>query len=243
MPLHQLVSSNREMAEDFYAAERLVAQSFRDGSLNLKPEDLRIDDVIGVKFVCPAEEMDRIEQVIRSHPFVVGVEREVHQGCYNDVNLVVELELPSVDQILDRERHRDWSASTNRGLSPRELAEGFPAYVASGARTFCTEVILTTRQDLVESEFGASIHESRILEQRKDLSTGGRIASNASFLIEYMLMLPLSPTVEIGELPVKMWGRYLPDVYSIAIWELFGQSIGRDQIDFLFPQARMEMPQ
>ena len=117
-----------------------------------------------------------------------------------------------------------------------------PDYVASGARTFCAEVILTTREDLVESEFGSSIHESRILEQRKGLDTGGRIASNASFLIEYMFMLSLSPTVDISELPVKMWGRYLPDVYSIAVLELFGLSLGRDQIDFLFPAEHVELP-
>ena len=133
-----------------------------------------------------------------------------------------------------------WSQGSRRGLSPTELSQGFPDYVASGAHTFCAEVILTTRQDLVESEFGSSIHESRILEQRKALGAGGRIASNASFLIEYMFMLALSPTVDIHEMPVKMWGRYLPDAYSIAVMELFGLSVGRDQVDFLFPGDRLE---
>jgi hypothetical protein len=240
VPIQQLISSDDEMAEDFYAAERTVAQSFREGSLRLKPEDLRIDDVIGVKLVCPAEEMDRIEQTIRNHPFVVGVVREVHQGLYNDINLVVEMEIPSAEEIIVRERDRDWSSSPRRGISPEQLAVGFPDYVASGARTFFAEVILTTRQDLVESEFGSSIHESRILEQRKGLRIGGRIACNASFLIEYMLMLPLSPVVDIRELPVKMWGRYLPDAYSIAIWELFGLSISQEQIESLSARHDME---
>lgn len=240
VPLDHLISSDAEMAEDFYAAERLVAQSFRDGSLSFHPADLKVDDVIGIKVICSTEDMARVEQAIRSHPLVVGVEREVHQGHYNDINLVAELALPPVDEIIDRERHRDWSTCSRRGLTPAELAEGFPDYVASGARTFCAEVILTTRQDLVESEFGSSIHESRILGQRKGLSAGGRIASNASFLFEYMFMLALSPTVEIHALPVKMWGRYLPDVYSIAVMELFGLSVGRDQVDFLFPGNPVE---
>jgi len=69
-----------------------------------------------------------------------------------------------------------------------------------------------------------------------------RIASNASFLIEYMLMLALSPTIDVGDLPVKMWGRYLPDVYSVAIWKLFGITLGREQVDSLVPWSADLMP-
>ena len=105
----------------------------------------------------------------------------------------------------------------------------------SGERSFRAEVILTTRADLVESEFGSAIHEARILEQRQGSPYSGRIASNASFLITYMLMLALSPTIAPAELPVKMWGRYLQDVYSVAIWKLFGITLGRDQVDSLVP--------
>jgi hypothetical protein len=108
--------------------------------------------------------------------------------------------------------------------------------VESGERTFRAEVILTTRADLVESEFGSAIHEARIIEQRQGSPYAGRIASNASFIITYMLMLALSPTIAASEqLPVKMWGRYLPDVYSVAIWRLFGITLGRDQVDLLAP--------
>jgi hypothetical protein len=117
-----------------------------------------------------------------------------------------------------------------------ELAKGFPDYVAGGERTFRAEVILTTRADLVESEFGSAIHEARILEQRHGVPYAGRIASNASFIISFMLMLALSPTIETPDpLPVKMWGRYLPDVYSVAIWKLFGITLGRDMVDSLMP--------
>ena len=72
-----------------------------------------------------------------------------------------------------------------------------------------------------------------------EMAYSGRIASNASFLMEYMLMLAMSPTLAVGELPIKMWGRYLPDVYSLAVWKLFGITQGREQIDHLIP---WEMP-
>jgi hypothetical protein len=146
----------------------------------------------------------------------------------------VDLELPPAGQIIDLERSRDWSQLGGRGLGPDDLARGFPDYVQAGERSFRAEVILTTRADLVESEFGSAIHEARIIEQRQG-TYSGRIASNASFIITYMLMLALSPTIGTPELPVKMWGRYLPDVYSAAIWKLFGITLGRDQVDSLVP--------
>jgi hypothetical protein len=242
IPLRQLLSSKTEMAEDFAQAERIVSRTFRDGVLVFKPEDLRIDDGIGFKFVGTPEEMASIELAIRNHPSVVGVQREEHRGLYNDINLLVDLELPPVDQVVGLERHRDWAGLSGRGLTAEELAKGFPEYVQTGERTFRAEVILTTRADLVESEFGNAIHEARIIEQRQGAPYAGRIASNASFIITYMLMLALSPTIATPELPVKMWGRYLPDVYSVAIWKLWGITLGRDQVDSLVPWSAELLP-
>jgi hypothetical protein len=235
IPLRQLLSSKSEMAEDFAQAERIVSRTFQDGVLVFQPEDLRIDDGIGLKFVGTPEELDTIEEAIRNHPSVLGVAREEHRGLYNDINLLVDLELPRPEQVIELERHRDWSTLAGRGLRPDELARAFPGYVLGGERSFRAEVILTTRADLVESEFGNAIHEARIIEQRQSTPYSGRIASNASFIITHMLMLALSPTIATPELPVKMWGRYLPDVYSVAIWKLFGITLGRDRVDALVP--------
>ena len=242
IPLRQLLSSKTEMAEDFAQAERIVSRTFRDGAVLFQPEDLRIDDGIGFKFVGSAEEIASIEEAIRNHPAVIGVQREEHRGTYNDINLLVDLELPAKDRIIEQERHRDWSPLAGRGLTPLELAKGFPDYVKAGEQSFRAEVILTTRADLVESEFGSAIHEARIIEQRHGAPYAGRIASNASFIITYMLMLALSPTIATPELPVKMWGRYLPDVYSDAIWKLFGITLAPDLVDALVPWTVPMLP-
>ena len=185
-----------------------------------------------------------MEATISRHPATVGVQREEHRGKYNDINLLVDLQLPEPGRTVDLARDWDWNRLGGKGLLPEELREGFPAFVEAGERTVRAEVILTTHADLVESEFGSCIHEARILEQRTGIPYSGRIALNASFLIEYMLMLALSPTTEVGDLPVKMWGRYLPDVYSLAVWKLFGITLGRDQIDHLMPwgMAGEEVP-
>ena len=87
-------------------------------------------------------------------------------------------------------------------------------------RTFRVELILTTFEDLVESEFGVGIHEQRILDQRDLASEHGRIARNASFIIEYMLRLAISPTVTIDHLPIKIWGRYIRDTVDHSLRRL-----------------------
>lgn len=204
------------------AAEREVGRNFREHRLGFEPQQMRIDDLVGYKFVGNEAELERIEWAIGEHPWVRAVEREVHRGRYNDVNLLVDLELPPPGVIIDRTAGWDWSEAAARGLDAETLRRDFPAYVEGGARTFRAEVILTTFEEAVESEFGSAIHEQRVLEQRRSQPYAGRLAQNASFIVEYLLMLAVSPTAEVAALPVKLWGRYLPDVYSQAVWDLYG---------------------
>lgn len=220
--LDELGSTPDQMAEDFAAAERIVSQAFRDHQSMLRPADMRIDDVIGFKFVGDSSHLKRIEETIAGHPRATLVEREVHSGTYNATNLLLDVQLPPARAIVDRMKSRDWSFAAGRGIPSDKLRDGFAAYLDSGERSFRAEVILTTPEELVESEFGRSIHEEHILDQRTSLSYRGRIASNASYLIEYLLMVALSPTVQVDNLPVKMWGRYLPDTLSACVWQLFG---------------------
>jgi hypothetical protein len=220
--LPQLVTPPEAMAEEFASAERTVSHSFKDRRIVLEPHQVWIDDVIGMKFVGRPEELERIERGVREHPHARVVERTVHEGTYCDIQLLVDLQLPPVSEIVERHRGRDWSAVQDRGLPPDVLEKDFPGYVETGDRTFRCEIILTTFDELVESEFGRSMHEERILVQRGAAPYRGRIARNASFIIEYLLMLAISPTVEVAALPVKMWGRYLEDAFSAAVWMLFG---------------------
>jgi len=228
VPLAQLHSSPEAMLDDFAQAERMVSRAFRDETPTFSPRDLRIDDVIGIKFIGTPDELHAIERAVASHPLLVGLEREEHRGRYNDVNLLVDLTLPEPGAVVEAARGLDWSTAAGRGLEPAALARDFAPYVESGAGTVRAEVILTTCEELLESEFGRSIHEQRILEQRSSLPYSGRIATNASFLTEYLLMLAISPRVEVARLPVQMWGRYLPDIYALAVWELFGIHLGLD---------------
>ncbi|GAB4370035.1 MAG: hypothetical protein Kow0062_04400 [Acidobacteriota bacterium] len=221
LPLSQLVSPPEAMIADFVRAEQRVARAIHAGSLVPERDRLRIDDVLGVKLIGSWEDLERAERAILADPAATVVAREEHRGTYNDVNLVVELPLPSPAEIVASRRGFAWTLLAGHGLLPDELARVFPGYVEAGARTIRCEVILTTLSELIESEFGRSIHEERILEQRLGAAYSGPIAQNAAFLIEYLLTLAVAPTVTVDELPVKLWGRYLPERYSRAMWDLF----------------------
>ena len=52
-----------------------------------------------------------------------GMEREVHRGKYNDVNLLVDLELPPAGEFIDRMKGWDWSEAAARGLDAELLAQ------------------------------------------------------------------------------------------------------------------------
>jgi hypothetical protein len=74
---------------------------------------------------------------------------------------------------------------------------------------------------MVESELGKNIHEERIIAQRDNKLYKGYIPMNVEFLIEYLFALGLSPRVSLDRLPIKLWGRYLPDTISSHIRQLY----------------------
>jgi hypothetical protein len=213
------------------AAERLVADRIRSGRLALEPEEQRVDDVIGVKVLGTEPELRRIEAVLDSLEYTCAFDREVHDGSYVGTHFLIDLQLPPRKTVLAALAGVDWGFASGRGLDEKILAKSFHRYVETGRRTFRVELILTTFDDLVESEFGDCIHEQRILEQRDRAREYGRIATNASWIIEYMLRLATSPSVTSHSLPIKIWGRYVRDTVAHSI-ALLG---GGEPVEWLVP--------
>jgi hypothetical protein len=73
----------------------------------------------------------------------------------------------------------------------------------------------------VESELGNSIHEEMILAQRGNTRYRGYLPTNVEFLVEYLFAVGFSPKTTIDHLPIKLWGRYLPDTVISDIRQLF----------------------
>jgi hypothetical protein len=218
------------------AAERLVADRIRSGRITLDPEKNRIDDVIGVKLIGSPSELEAIEASLDNLEYTWASQRKVHDGAYVGIHYLVDLELPANEVILANMEGIDWSFAAGRGLPLEDIDQRFCSYIDSCRRTFRVELILTSFEDLVESEFGAGIHEKRILDQRDLASDFGRIAQNASSIIEYMLRLATSPTVHVDQLPIKIWGRYIRDTVSHAIADLDGG----EPTEWLVPEEHLE---
>jgi hypothetical protein len=241
-PRHPISGVDREIAPPSTpaavsgAAERLVADRIRSGRITLDPEKNRVDDVIGVKIIGTPGELERIEAAVDNLGYTFASEREVHAGAYEGVHYLVDLELPPNEAILANMAGIDWSFAAGRGVPVESLDERFKAYIESCRRTFRVELILTTFDDLVESEFGIAIHEKRILDQRELAGDFGRIAHNASSIIEYMLRLATSPTIDIEFIPFKIWGRYIRDTVAHAIAGLDGG----EPTDWLVPEEHLE---
>jgi hypothetical protein len=220
MHLQQMISSEDQMAEDFESAERIVADRIRNLEIILDPDRQRVDDLIGVKLIVKPEEYRRVEDALDERDGTWALHSKVHEGAYVGTHYLVDLELPTVDTIVSSMRGIDWSFAGGRGVSLYDLESDFYEYVSTGSRSIRVELILTTFEDLVESEFGRSVHEVRILDQRDRAAYSGRIAQNASWIFEYMLHLAISPTTTVTELPIKLWGRYLRDTLSHAVAQL-----------------------
>lgn len=218
----RLLTSDMDMATEFIEAERLAAQQFQSRDIFLTPKDLKIDDTLGLKFFGRPEELNKLEQIIRDHPQASVVEREEHSGHYNAVNIQLDIKLPSPEKCFKRLRGIDWNFANSRGIPQEKASKMFLPYVESGERHVRIEVILTTYPELVESELGRSMHEERTLRMRDSAEYKGRIARNASYIIEYLLAVAYSPATEVNEIPIKMWGHYLPEALGYAVNTLYG---------------------
>jgi len=55
--------------------------------------------------------------------------------------------------------------------------------------------------------------------------------------VEYLLTVAASPMVDVPELPIKMYGRYLPETINAAKCTLFGNEIDGGLLDAFCLQA------
>jgi len=231
LPLNALVSSEEAMRLDFIEAEAVVAQRFRSKNVKIEKASLAINDLIGFKIIGEPDVLKRIPMLLQEESGCAIAEIEEHTGDYNAVNLQVDIELPSPNETAKLGETFDWSVAVLRGLDPVQTRREFKEYAVRGKKWIRMEIILTSYDELMESEFGRSIHEHRILRLRDHQVYDGPIAHNSGYLIEYLLALASAPVIDVPELPVKMYGRYLPETIVAAKCALFGNQIEGDLLN------------
>ncbi len=206
---------------DLVRAEKKVMAQIQENGLRLPVEIMTIRDVLGMKIVIDRPDEAELETAILSLPGIDIIEKERHTGMYNAVHYIIDVPL---DLLKLHQKFRSVASAMNlpsRGLPVSGIPDDFISFSATGHGTIQIDLIVTTFKELVESEIGRSMHEKRIFDQRQQQRFYGNIPKNIEYIIEYLLAVGLSPAVHIDEIPIKIWGRYLPDTLGFSVRQLF----------------------
>lgn len=219
--LESLLTPEKDMALEFILAEENISRGFRDAAITLDKSALTINDIGGIKIIIDEPQQAQLEGILNHHESIRIVEKEEHQGAYHAKNFILDV-LWNPEQVCRRYREGEaWRKYVNRGIAPEELEKGLEPWLEKADPTIRVEMILSTFPDMVESELGISIHEERVVSQRDHKVYKGYVPMNVEFLIEYLFAVGLSPRINIDRLPIKLWGRYLPDSISYHIRQLY----------------------
>lgn len=221
VPLEHMITPPEAMEREFIEAEESIAASFRQGDIRFDRTSITINDVGGMKVIGSKEQLTRIESALRSDSRIGVGERQSFHGNYEAASLI--LEVPWDPEAVCR-KYRDsraWERFVNRGIESSELRKGLEPLVENAEERISIELMLCTPEALVESELGNSLHEERMILQRDFKPYRGYIPTNVEFLLEYLFAVGFSPKAQITEVPIKLWGRYLPDTLAMFVRELF----------------------
>jgi hypothetical protein len=221
VPLELLLTPESEMASEFIEAERAIAQSFIEGSFKFDRDALTINDVGGIKIIADDDQLASLENSLDNDPKIRILDKESFHGSYRAKSLVLECPWDREHIFQKYRRCQCWERYLNRGIPERDLRMGLESHIQDPKPTIDVELILSNFPDLVESELGGSIHEERIIAQRDSKVYEGYIPMNVEFLIEYLFAVGFSPQIRIDRLPIKLWGRYLPDTLISHVRRLY----------------------
>jgi hypothetical protein len=221
IPREYLLSSPEEMLGEFLHAEARFVEDLQRQREIAGTIDLFINDVAGVKIVLEDDERARIKEAIDNIGYCRVVEEERHQGLYNALNLVVRITPPKDELIRESLPTSSHAVMANRGIAPEMADRHFADFVLSGEEDVYLEIIISSYQEILESEIGRCMHEDRIIAQRLRQQYRGHLAKNVEYLMRYLFLFTLSSRLELPDLPVKLWDRYLPDYFDGVIAGLF----------------------
>jgi hypothetical protein len=202
-------------------AEKQLMMSIKKNGFTLPADIMEIKDVMGVKVIRNDISENGLESMIDRLPNADIIEKESHSGRYNAIHYIVELKV-DIKEIIHKFSVSNRSTMfKKRGLPDANILEDFTAFAETGSDRVQLDLIFITFQELIESEIGRSMHEARIFKQRQHQNSFGNIPTNIEYLIEYLIAIGLSPAVHIDEIPIKIWGRYLPDTLGYRIRNLY----------------------
>ncbi|MBN1380762.1 MAG: hypothetical protein JXA41_03705 [Deltaproteobacteria bacterium] len=220
IPLDRFITPEEQMIEEFIRAEELIAERFRDGGIKFEKTAMTIHDVGALKIVTDSDDLPRFEKDLLNVRDISIIEREEFRGKYRAVNCILEVPWNAEHVCRQYQTKEAWKRYTGRGILDEDLQKGLEVFLPDAETKINIELILTTFPDMVESEFGSSLHEERIIAQRDNKTYKGYIPMNVEFLVESLFAVGFSPRTDIDRPPIKLWGRYLPETMGSYIRQL-----------------------
>jgi hypothetical protein len=195
IPRGDLLMAPEDMTEEFLRAENRLLEDLRGKRpIAGAREELAINDVAGVKVILEESEQRKLTALLQRLTDCEILDEERHTGRYNATNLIVRYRPPR-EAILASPLGRGLlDVMQGRGFSPEDANRAFTEFVRSGEEDVRLEIILSTYQEMLESEIGRCIHEDRIIEQRLRQEYRGPLARNIQCLMEYFFTFPSSPS-------------------------------------------------
>ncbi|MBN1613890.1 MAG: hypothetical protein JW950_05435 [Deltaproteobacteria bacterium] len=220
VPLNGFVTPADEMIREFIRAEEDIAAGFRDGDIRFDKEASAIHDVAAIKIVASSDDLWRLENILQKTDDIRVVEKQEFSGNYRAISLIIEVFWNGEYICRQYRENRVWKRYLDRGIPEADLERGLEVSFADAEPKMNVELILSTYPDMVESELGRSIHEERIIAQRDNRKYKGYIPMNIEFLVESLFAVGFSPRIDVDQVPIKLWGRYLPETLSSYIRRL-----------------------
>ena len=217
----QLLTSETEMIHEFERAEAKIIEDLRDGVKFPKISAPPINDVAGLKVIIEPEDVPKLYDYLETQTRCDIFEIEPHhRENYNATNLIIRGR-PKKDMLVrDPIDPRLVRSMRERGLWLGDVQKEFENFVYSGEDEVYVEIIYASFGDLLESEIGRSMHESRITDQRNREEYTGHLARNIEYLVQYIFAFASFPSAELKECAIKVWTHYLPDFFNEVLKSL-----------------------
>jgi hypothetical protein len=210
--------------EEFAHAERRFLKHLKRGLFYPDKDMLnaaRIHDVAGAKVIIEDDRIPILEKFFHDMPHYSIAEKEEHSGNYDDVNYIIGVRLDKKDLINNAPDSRVADVLSARGMERETLIEDYKTFVKTAGDYVYLELIASNYPEVIESEFGRSMHEERILAQREQVEYKSSIARNVRYITEYLFLFAISGEKSIHQLPLRLWEKALPDTYDHAIRQLW----------------------
>lgn len=218
----QLLTSETEMIHEFERAEAKIIEDLRDGVKFPKISAPPINDVAGLKVIIEPEDVPKLYDYLETQTRCDIFEIEPHhRENYHATNLIIRGR-PKKDMLVREPIDpRLVRSMRDRGLWLGDVQKEFENFVYSGEEEVYVEIIYASFGDLLESEIGRSMHESRITDQRNREEYTGHLARNIEYLVQYIFAFASFPSAEIKECAIKVWTHYLPDYFNEVLKSLY----------------------